>query len=141
MVAASVFHGFSQGFSQGFRQGFSQAKTGAQTREWRVLDLALARSAYGFPLPIRLAAIGCLANLCRESGPERKSEAARIFSRLTELLDDPNHRARTAAVRALGKTGNPAALPRLRELAGRECLDMIRGAILDAIEKLEDNSK
>ena len=141
VVAASVFHGFSQGFSQGFRQGFSQAKTGAQTREWRVLDLALARSAYGFPLPIRLAAIGCLANLCRESGPERKSEAARIFSRLTELLDDPNHRARTAAVRALGKTGNPAALPRLRELAGRECLDMIRGALLDAIEKLEDNSK
>jgi hypothetical protein len=44
-------------------------------------------------------------------------------------------------VRALGKAGNPAALPRLRELAGRECLDMIRGALLDAIEKLEGNSK
>ncbi|NBO66698.1 MAG: HEAT repeat domain-containing protein, partial [Acidobacteria bacterium] len=49
----------------------------------------------------------------------------------------PNPRARTATIRALGKLGDSSALPRLRQLSQTECLDMIRGALLDAISRLE----
>jgi len=120
VVAAAVFHGFSH------------------ARERRALDLAITHVAYGQPLPIRLAAIGCLATLGVEVRRENlTADSDRITKALTDLLADPNHRARTAAIRALGKLGNPVALPRLRDLAQSECLDMVRGALLDAIEKLE----
>lgn len=119
VVAAAVFHGFSH------------------ARERRALEPAIANSASGRPLPIRLAAIGCLATLGLELRQEKEAPAAeRVVRTLIGLLDDSNHRVRTAAIRALGKVGDPTALPRLRDLAGKECLDMIRGALQDAIKKL-----
>jgi aminopeptidase N len=124
VIAAAVFHGFNH------------------ARERRATDLALRHSEYGQPLPIRLAAIGCLATLGLEYRKEEKSpEAEKIYQRLVDLLADPNHRARTAAIRALGKVGNRAALPKLHLLKNEECLDMIRGALLDAITKLEQPPK
>ncbi len=120
VVAASVLHGFNH------------------AKDRRALNLALVKSGYGLPLPIRLAAINCLGTLGKELKVEKdERDRELIFRQLSLLLQDPNHRVRTAAIRALGKVGNRAVLPRLRELADRECLDMIRGAVLDSIEKLE----
>ena len=124
VVAAAVFHGFNH------------------AKDRRAIDLALAHCTYGRPLPIRLAAIGCLATLGLEFRTAGlTTEADRVLKRLLELLADPNHRARTAAIRALGKLGDPTALPRLHDLTQHECLDMIRGALLDAIKKLEKPPK
>ncbi len=130
VVAAAVLHGFNH------------------ARERRATELALQYSAYGQPLPIRLAAIGCLATLGHEFRKEQRdqkepptSAADKIYQRLVDLLGDPNHRVRTAAIRGLGKVGNPAAISKLRLLEKEECLDMIRGALRDAITKLEEPPK
>lgn len=120
VVAAAVFHGFHH------------------ARDCRALDLAIAHSAYGRPLPIRLAAIGCLGAIGIELRRRNlNADSARVASTLVDLLSDPNPRARTATIRALGKLGDSSALPRLRQLSQTECLDMIRGALLDAISRLE----
>ncbi|MFN9742496.1 MAG: HEAT repeat domain-containing protein, partial [Acidobacteriota bacterium] len=130
VVAAAVLHGFNH------------------ARERRATELALQYSAYGQPLPIRLAAIGCLATLGHEFRKEQRDQkepptgaADKIYQRLVDLLSDPNHRVRTAAIRGLGKVGNPTAIPKLRLLEKEECLDMIRGALRDAITKLEEPAK
>jgi len=60
---------------------------------------------------------------------------------LIEVLKDKSIRARTAAVRALGKIGNKRALVPLREAESRECLDQLRSALRDALESLEKKGK
>ncbi len=117
VVAAAVFHGL------------------AQAKEKRAVDLAIERSRYGNPAPIRLAAIGCLGELGKELDKDKAGD--RIVDHLIELLKDKHIRARVSAVRALGKTGNKRALPALRQSQQRECLDMLKAALMDAIESLE----
>ena len=118
VIAAAVFHGF------------------AHAKEKRAVDLAMTHSRYGAPLPVRVAAIGCLGAVGKELQAEKGAD--KIVNHLLDLLKDPNLRARVTAVRALGKIGNRQALPALRELSRRECLDMLRAASRDAIRKLED---
>ena len=117
VIAQSVFHGW------------------AQAKEKRAVDLALEYSGYGKPVPLRLAAIACLGTLGKEL--HKESQADRIVDALCELLKDKNIRARVAAVRALGKAGHKRALGPLREAQQRECLDQLKGALLDAISGLE----
>jgi aminopeptidase N len=117
VIAAAVFHGF------------------AQAKEKRAVDLAIENSRYGKPAPIRVAAIGCLGALGKELNKEKADD--RVVDHLIELLNDKAVRPRLSAVRALGKIGNKRALAALHQSQGRECLDMLKGALMDAIESLE----
>ncbi|MGH9939676.1 MAG: M1 family aminopeptidase [Blastocatellia bacterium] len=125
VIAAAIFHGF------------------AQAKEKRAVDLAINHSKYGARAPIRVAAIGCLAALGKELNKEKKDDHAvdRLVDHLIELLKDKAVRARLGAVKALGKIGNKRALPPLREAQRRECLDMMKGALEDAIKSLEESEK
>ncbi|HEY8459231.1 MAG TPA: M1 family aminopeptidase [Blastocatellia bacterium] len=120
VIAASIFHGF------------------AQAKEKRAVDLAMDHSKYGAPPPLRVAAIACLGALGKELNKERKDD--QIVDRLIELLKDKAVRARLSAVKALGKIGNKRALPPLREAQRRECLDMMKGALEDAVKSLEEKN-
>ncbi|MGH9851715.1 MAG: HEAT repeat domain-containing protein, partial [Blastocatellia bacterium] len=121
VIAASIFHGF------------------AQAKEKRAVELAINHSKYGERAPIRVAAIGCLGALGKELNKEKKDDQA--VDHLIGLLKDKAVRARLGAVKALGKIGNKRALPPLREAQGRECLDMMKGALEDAIKSLEESEK
>ncbi|MDX2032746.1 MAG: M1 family aminopeptidase, partial [Blastocatellia bacterium] len=125
VVAAAVFHGLSH------------------AKDRRAVDLALEQCNPGAPTPLRVAAIGCLGTLGKEirkdPRDEKENPADKIVDRLLDLLKDNNIRARVSAVRALAKIGNRRALPALRDAQTRECLDLLRAAILDAIKTLEDS--
>jgi aminopeptidase N len=121
IIAASIFHGFTQ------------------AKEKRAVDLAINHSKYGEPGPIRVAAIACLAALGKELNKEKKDD--QVVDHLIELLKDKAVRARLGAVKALGKIGNKRALPPLREAQRRECLDMMKGALENAIKSLEESEK
>jgi aminopeptidase N len=121
VIAASIFHGF------------------AQAKEKRAVELAIDHSKYGARAPIRVAAIACLGALGKELNKEKKDD--QVVDRLIELLNDKAVRARLGAVKALGKIGNKRALPPLREAQRRECLDMMKGALEDAIKSLEESEK
>lgn len=121
VIAASVFHGFSQ------------------AKNKRGVDLALDHSKYGKPVPIRTAAIGCLGTLGKELQKEDKAD--KIVDHLIELTKDKNIRTRVTSIRALGKVGNKRALPALREAEQRECLDMLKAAAMDAIKSLEETTR
>ncbi len=121
VIASAIFHGW------------------AQAKEKRALDPAIKHSRYGEPAPLRVAAITCLGALGREmkKDPNAAQKLERTIDHLIELLKDKYLRARVSAVRALGKIGDKRALPPLREAQGRECLDMLKAAIHDAIKSLE----
>lgn len=121
IIAASVFHGF------------------AQAKDNRAVDLALEHSKYGRPIPIRVAAIGCLGRLGKEL--QKENNAEKIVDQLIELTRDKHIRERVAAIRALGKIGNKRALPALREAEQRECLDQLKAAAMDAVKNLEETHK
>ncbi len=121
IIAASIFNGF------------------AQAKEKRAVDLAINHSKYGVPSPIRVAAIACLAVLGKELRKEKKDE--QVVDHLIDLLKDKAVRARLGAVKALGKIGDKRALPRLREIQSRECLDMMKSSLEDAIKALEESDK
>jgi HEAT repeat protein len=121
VIAAAVFHGLGL------------------AKEKRAADLAIEHSRYGRPVPIRIAAIGCLGALGKELNKDKKDD--RIVDHLIELLEDKHIRARVAAVKALGKIGNSRAIGALRETEQRECLDMLKGAAQDAIETLSEKKK
>ena len=117
VIRSAVFHGF------------------AQAKEKRAVDLAVAHSRYGEHPAARVAAIACLGALGKELRKDQADD--RVVDHLIELLKDKSIRARTAAVRALGKVGNKRALGPLREAESRECLDQLKAALRDAIELLE----
>lgn len=121
VIAAAIFHGF------------------AQAKEKRAVELAVNHSKYGERAPIRVAAISCLGALGKELHKEKKDD--QVVDHLIELLKDKAVRARHSAVKALGKIGNKRALSPLREVARRECLDMMKGALEDAIKSLEESEK
>jgi aminopeptidase N len=120
VIAAAIFHGF------------------AQAKEKRAIDLALDHSKYGASAPIRVAALACLGALGKELTKEKKDD--QVVDHLIELLKDKAVRARLGAVKALGKIGNKRALSSLREARARECLDMMKGALEDAIKSLEEKN-
>jgi aminopeptidase N len=121
VIAAAVFHGFGHNI--------------AWAKDKRTVNLAIEQSRYGRPPTLRVAAINCLGDLGKELNKEKASD--RIVDCLLELLKDKHIRARAAAVRALGKIGDKRALRSLRESQKRECLDLIKAALLDATEELE----
>jgi aminopeptidase N len=120
VIAASIFNGL------------------AQAKEKRGVELAIDHSKYGERAPIRVAAIACLGALGKELNKEKKDD--QVVDHLIELLKDKAVRARLGAIKALGKIGNKRALPPLREAQRIECLDMMKGALEDAIKSLEEKA-
>ncbi|MEO6725551.1 MAG: HEAT repeat domain-containing protein, partial [Blastocatellia bacterium] len=121
VIAASTFHGL------------------AHAKEKRGVDLAIEQSKYGKPVPIRVAAIGCLGALGKELNKDGKAD--KVADHLIELLKDKNIRARVSSIRALGKVGSKRALPALHAAQARECLDQLKAAAMDAIKRLEGSEK
>jgi aminopeptidase N len=121
VIQAAVFHGFSH------------------AKEKRAVELAMASSRYGEHPSVRVAAIGCLGALGKELRAAGGDDA--VVDHLIKLLNDKSIRARTAAIRALGRVGNRRALGPLREATRRECLDQLKAALEDSIQSLEKDEK
>jgi aminopeptidase N len=92
----------------------------AELRDERAIDLAFEATRYGKPVVGRRAAIAALGVLGAEHAPRKRQ----VLERLSELLEDPDFRARIAAVEALRVLGDPQACGALgraeaRDLDGR----------------------
>mgnify|MGYP001047754741 CR=1 FL=1 len=81
-------------------------------RDPRGLDAVLELAAYGRPERARPTAIGALAPFVED--PEH---GHRVRQFLIDLLDDPQMRARTAAIDALASAGDRRSIPALRRIA------------------------
>jgi aminopeptidase N len=90
----------------------------AELRDERGLDFVIEGAAYGQPSTARRAAIAAMGAL----GALFPSRKAAVRERLVELLEDPDFRARIAAVEALRALGDAAAVGALKK-AEREDLD------------------
>ncbi|MFB0515749.1 MAG: M1 family aminopeptidase [Candidatus Neomarinimicrobiota bacterium] len=108
----------------------------AQLNDPRGVDHALAWAAYGQPPQVRTGAIAALADLA-DVVPVRRVE---IRDRLVSLLEDPDFRVRSAAIRALGKLGDPKTIPALKASLEREAHFKHRGAAREAIAKIQQGS-
>jgi aminopeptidase N len=129
----------------------------AELRDERGIELALAAACYGRPVVARRAAIAALGVL----GAEHASRRRQIRETLCELLEDPDFRARIAAVEALRVLGDTDAIGPLEravtaDLDGRvrrrarEVARALEGgaekdarvqALRDSLEKLEAESR
>ena len=129
----------------------------AELRDERAIDVALKAVAYGKPVVGRRAAIAALGSLGGEHAPRKRQ----IREVLCELLEDPDFRARIAAVEALRVLGDADAVGalgqaerrdldgrvrrRAREVAralheGTSQSDAVRG-LRDSLEKLEGENR
>jgi aminopeptidase N len=128
-----------------------------ELRDERGVEVALAAAKYGEPVVGRRAAIGVLGAL----GAEHASQKRRVRETLCDLLDDPDFRARIAAVEALRVLGDKDtidALKRaeLKDLDGRvrrRAREVARAlaegapqeqqvrALRDSFEKLQDENR
>jgi HEAT repeat protein len=117
VIRAAVFHGL----------GIAKDK--------RAVDLAMEHTCYGQHVAVRVAAVNCLGAIGKELNKEKADD--KILDHLLDLLKDKSIRVRVATIRSLGRVGNKRALPALREAQSRECLDQLKGALMDAIKGLE----
>jgi aminopeptidase N len=117
VIRAAVFHGL----------GIAKDK--------RAVDLAMEHTRYGQHVAVRVAAVNCLGAIGKELNKEKADD--KILDHLLDLLKDKSIRVRVATIRSLGRVGNKRALPALREAQSRECLDQLKGALMDAIKGLE----
>jgi aminopeptidase N len=116
----------------------SQALAGmAELRDERAIDLALSATRYGEPVVGRRAAIGALGSLGAEHAPRKRQ----VLERLTELLEDPDFRARIAAVEALRVLGDPAATGALRRAEGRDLDGRVRRRAREVCRALAEGAK
>jgi aminopeptidase N len=129
----------------------------AELRDERAIELALDAARYGRPVVGRRAAISTLGSL----GAEHHGRRRQIRETLCELLDDPDFRARIAAVEALRVLGDADAIGRLeravtadldgrvrrraREVARALDTHAVQDArvqtLRDSLEKLEGESR
>ncbi|UCD37331.1 MAG: HEAT repeat domain-containing protein, partial [Fidelibacterota bacterium] len=96
------------------------------------LDYILDWTRYGRPSEARTSAIRALAHLAPFT-PKRQKE---IRDSLTNLLGDPQFTVRLAAIRALGKIGNPAAIPSLKASIEREAHFRQQNAARQALRRI-----
>jgi aminopeptidase N len=94
----------------------------AELREERAIDVALRATRYGEPVVGRRAAIAALGALGAEHAPRKRQ----IREVLIELLEDPDFRARIAAVEALRVRGDGEAAGALKRAEGRDLDGRVR---------------
>ncbi|MHC5005521.1 MAG: M1 family aminopeptidase, partial [Planctomycetota bacterium] len=103
----------------------------ARLEDPRGLDLAMQYAAFGNEDRARSTAIGVIADLA-----EHDRERAATF--LLELLDDPEQRARRAAIRALGAIGDERARDPLRAIADSHRDPAFRATAERALQRMEE---
>jgi aminopeptidase N len=129
----------------------------AELRDGRAIEVALAALRYGQPVIGRRAAAAALGSL----GAEHADKKRLVRETLVDLLEDPDFRARIAAVEALRVLGDADAVGPLRRAERRDLDGRVRrrarevaralgeGAaqdeavrtLRDTVEKLEGESK
>ncbi len=106
----------------------------ATLKDPRGIEVALSWAEYGQPISVRVAAIRAVAKLA-PAAPKRGTE---IRKHLVALLEDNHFKARTAAMKALGKLGDPHAVPALEASMSREVHFGMRDTARKAIKKIND---
>jgi aminopeptidase N len=107
----------------------------AELRDARAVDIAFEAVAYGKPVVGRRAAIATLGALGAELAPERR----RILERLSELLEDPDFRARIAAVEALRVLGERDAVGALKRAERRDLDGRVRRRAREVARALSEH--
>jgi aminopeptidase N len=114
----------------------SQSLAGmAELRDERAVDIALTATTYGKPVVGRRAAIAALGSLGAELHPRRRQ----ILERLTELLEDPDFRARIAAVEALRVLGERDAVGALKRAERRDLDGRVRRRAREVAKTLTEH--
>ncbi len=108
----------------------------AELRDERAADVALEYARYGKPAIGRRAAIAALGSLGAELAPRAKQ----IVETLSELLDDPDFRARIAAVEALKTIGDRAAIGPLGRAERRDTDGRVRRRAREVARAIEAGS-
>src|SRR5689334_6627316 len=97
----------------------------------RGLALAMDLGSYGQPFRSRPTGISAVAKIGRSLD---KKDDARQF--LLKLLDDPQDRSASAAIRALGELGDDKAIPRLHAFADSSARKSLRDEAKSAIDAI-----
>jgi aminopeptidase N len=108
----------------------------AELRDERGIDVALEAVKYGKPIIGRRAAISALGSL----GALHPARKRAILEVLTELLEDPDFRARIAAVEALRVLGESDAIPALAQAERRDLDGRVRRRAREVQKALADRA-
>jgi HEAT repeat protein len=126
LVAGLNRHAFREPIASGALTGL------ANLGDFRAVPLIKARTAYGVNESERLDAIAALGTIA-------KKKPALAENTLIALAEhDPYFRARSSAVRALGRLNQKSAIPALQRVEAHDTEPGIQSAAWDAIADLKD---
>ncbi len=129
LIAGLNRHAFREPIASGALLGF------ASLGDMRAVPLMKIRAAYGRNESERLDAISALATIA-------KKQPALVENYLIAIAQhDPYFRARSSAVRALGRLNQKSAIPALQIVEARDTEPGVRNAAWDAIADLKDRGK
>jgi aminopeptidase N len=129
LVAGLSRHAFREPIASGALLGL------ANLGDMRAVPLMKTRAAYGQNESERLDAISALATIA-------KKQPALVENYLIAIAQhDPYFRARSSAVRALGRLNQKSAIPALQIVEARDTEPGVRNAAWDAIAELKDRGK
>jgi aminopeptidase N len=129
LVAGLNRHAFREPIASGALLGM------ANLGDMRAVPLMKTRTAYGQNESSRLDAISALATIA-------KKQPALVESYLIAIAQhDPYFRARSSAVRALGRLNQKSAIPALQIVEARDTEPGVRNAAWDVIADLRDRGK
>jgi aminopeptidase N len=129
LVAGLSRHSFREPIVSGALLGL------ANLGDLRAVPLMKSRAAYGQNESSRLDAISALATIA-------KKQPALVENYLIAIAQhDPYFRARSSAVRALGRLNQKSAIPALQIVEARDSEPGVRNAAWDAIADLKDRGK
>jgi HEAT repeat protein len=126
LVAGLNRHAFREPIASGALTGL------ANLGDFRAVPLIKARTAYGVNESERLDAIAALGTI----GKKKPALAENTLIALAE--HDPYFRARSSAVRALGKLNQKSAIPALQRIQAHDSEPGVQNAAWDAIADLKD---
>ncbi len=109
----------------------------AEARDDSALGFLVDGTRWGRPSQGRRAAASALATLVRG---RRDREARDVRERLELLLDDPDFRVQAAAIEALARIGDPAAIGALRRTTERELDARLRRRGREVIRDLAEGA-
>ena len=129
LAAALHRHVFREYIARGALAGFGELQ------DLRAVPLIESRAAYGVDELERQDALRAL-------GEVAKKQPAAVVGFLSKIAStDRYFRARTAAIRALGKLGDPAAIPALQRVENTDTEEGVRNNAWDAVADIRDAVK